>query len=202
MAYETVDCVVVGAGVVGLAVARALAMAGREVIVLEAQETIGTETSSRNSEIVHAGIYHPKGSNMARLCVQGRRMLYRYCDDRGVPYNKCGKLIVATTEPETETLARSKHAPRPMASRACASSTLPTRPRSSRSSVARARCYRPPPASSIAIASWWRCAADVEAAGTIIAFRSPMERGRVADGGLEIDVGGRGADYLARAPAW
>jgi L-2-hydroxyglutarate oxidase LhgO len=108
VAYETVDCVVVGAGVVGLAVARALAMAGREVIVLEAHETIGTETSSRNSEIVHAGIYHPKGSNMARLCVQGRRMLYRYCDDRGVAYNKCGKLIVATTEPETETLVSIK----------------------------------------------------------------------------------------------
>src|SRR5688572_33146083 len=83
VAYESADCVVVGAGVVGLAVARALAMAGREVIVLEAHETIGTETSSRNSEIVHAGIYYPKGSNMARLCGQGRRMLYQYCDDRG-----------------------------------------------------------------------------------------------------------------------
>ncbi len=95
---EDVDVVVVGAGVVGIAVARALAQAGREVIVLDAAEGIGTETSSRNSEVIHAGIYYPKGSLMARFCVEGRRMLYRYCDERGVPYANCGKLIVATSE--------------------------------------------------------------------------------------------------------
>ena len=76
--FETVDCVVIGAGVVGLAVARALALAGREVIVVEAAEGIGTETSSRNSEVIHAGIYYPKGSLMARTCVEGRHMLYAY----------------------------------------------------------------------------------------------------------------------------
>ena len=73
---ESVDCVVVGAGVVGLAIARALALAGREVIVVEAAEGIGTGTSSRNSEVIHAGIYYPKGSLMARACVEGRRKLY------------------------------------------------------------------------------------------------------------------------------
>ena len=83
---ETIDCVIAGAGVVGLAVARALALAGREVVVLEAAEAIGTETSSRNSEVIHAGIYYPAGSLMARTCVEGRRALYRYCEERGVPF--------------------------------------------------------------------------------------------------------------------
>src|SRR6201985_1100457 len=93
---EEVDCVVVGACVVGLAVARALAMAGREVIILEAAEGIGTETSSRNSEVIHAGIYYPAGSFMARFCVAGRKALYEYCAEKGVPHVNCGKLIVAT----------------------------------------------------------------------------------------------------------
>ena len=94
---EQVDSVVVGAGVVGLAVARALALAGREVLVLEAAEAIGTQTSSRNSEVIHAGIYYPQGSLKARLCVQGRQMLYDYCAERGIGYRRCGKLIVATS---------------------------------------------------------------------------------------------------------
>src|SRR6476646_2679004 len=101
---ESVDCVVVGAGVVGLAVARGLALAGREVIVLEAAEGIGTETSSRNSEVIHAGIYYPKGSLMAETCVAGRRMLYAYCAEYGVPHRNCGKLIVATNAAESEML--------------------------------------------------------------------------------------------------
>src|SRR5712664_3744586 len=96
--FESVDCVVIGAGVVGLAVARALALAGREVIVLEAAEGIGTETSSRNSEVIHAGIYYPKGSLMARTCVAGRRQLYAYCAEHGVPHKRLGKLIVAVEE--------------------------------------------------------------------------------------------------------
>ncbi len=98
MDTETVDCVVIGAGVVGLAVARALARAKREVIVLEAAETIGTGISSRNSEVIHAGIYYPEGSLKARLCVAGRRNLYRYCEARGIPYRRCGKVIIATDE--------------------------------------------------------------------------------------------------------
>ena len=95
---EKVDAVVVGAGVVGLAIARALALAGREVLVLEAAGAIGTETSARNSEVVHAGVYYPPGSLKARLCVEGRRRLYDYCEDHGVPYKRLGKLIVATEE--------------------------------------------------------------------------------------------------------
>src|SRR5438309_5037916 len=101
---DKVDCVVVGAGVIGLAVARRLAQAGREVIVLEAAEGIGTVTSSRNSEVIHAGIYYPAGSLMARMCVSGKQALYRYCRQHGIPYKNCGKLIVATTPNETEKL--------------------------------------------------------------------------------------------------
>ena len=95
---EQVDCVVIGAGVVGLAVARALAQAGREVLILEAEAAIGTGTSSRNSEVIHAGIYYPQGSLKARLCVAGRDALYAFCASHGVPYRRCGKLIVATDE--------------------------------------------------------------------------------------------------------
>src|SRR6202035_4210803 len=102
---EEVDCVVVGAGVVGLAVARALALDGRGVIILEAAEGIGTETSSRNSEVIHAGIYYPANSLMARFCVEGRRKLYPYCAEKGVPHSNCGKLIVATNEREDAMLA-------------------------------------------------------------------------------------------------
>ena len=94
---DRVDCVVVGAGVVGLAVARALALQGREVMVLEAANAIGTGTSSRNSEVIHAGLYYPTGSLKARLCVQGRDMLYAYCAERGVAHRRCGKLLVATS---------------------------------------------------------------------------------------------------------
>ena len=106
---DRVDCVVIGAGVVGLAVARALALQGREVMVLEAQDAIGTGTSSRNSEVVHAGIYYPAGSLKARLCVQGKGQLYAYCEARGVPYRRCGKLIVATSEAQREALRAIEH---------------------------------------------------------------------------------------------
>jgi L-2-hydroxyglutarate oxidase LhgO len=101
---DKVECVVVGAGVIGLAVARQLARAGREVIVLEAAEGIGTVTSSRNSEVIHAGIYYRAGSLMARMCVEGKRALYQYCADHGIPHRNCGKLIVATTPAETAKL--------------------------------------------------------------------------------------------------
>lgn len=95
---DVVDCVVLGAGVVGLAVARELALAGREVLVLEAQDAIGTGTSSRNSEVIHAGIYYPQGSLKAQLCVEGKALLYAYCAERGIAHSRCGKLIVATSE--------------------------------------------------------------------------------------------------------
>ena len=101
---EQLDYVVAGAGVVGLAVARALALAGREVVILEAGDAIGAETSSRNSEVIHAGIYYPAGSLMARFCVAGREALYAYAGERGIAHRNCGKLIVATSPEELELL--------------------------------------------------------------------------------------------------
>ena len=92
---ERLDCVIVGAGVVGLAIGRSLALAGREVIVLEAESHIGMHTSSRNSEVIHAGIYYPEGSLKARLCVEGKEKLYAYCKERGVSHRCLGKIIVA-----------------------------------------------------------------------------------------------------------
>jgi L-2-hydroxyglutarate oxidase LhgO len=93
---DSVDCIVIGAGAVGLAIARALALDGREVVVLEAADAVGTGISSRNSEVIHAGIYYPQGSLKSRLCVRGRHLLYAYCEAHGVPHRRCGKLIVAT----------------------------------------------------------------------------------------------------------
>ena len=99
-----IEAVVVGAGVVGLAIARALSHRGLKVLLLEKERAIGTGTSSRNSEVIHAGLYYEPGSLKARLCVKGRRMLYRYCEDRGVPHRRCGKLVVATEPGEDAAL--------------------------------------------------------------------------------------------------
>ena len=101
---EQIECVVIGAGVVGLAIARALALQGHEVMVLEAADAIGTGTSSRNSEVIHAGIYYPQGSLKATLCVQGRALLYDYCAARGVGHSRCGKLLVATNDEQVAQL--------------------------------------------------------------------------------------------------
>jgi L-2-hydroxyglutarate oxidase LhgO len=95
---DVVDSVVIGAGVVGLAIARELALAGREVVVLEKNRAIGEETSARNSEVIHGGIYYPTGSLKARLCVDGRRRLYAYCAEKGIAHRRCGKVIVAAHE--------------------------------------------------------------------------------------------------------
>lgn len=95
---ERVDVIVIGAGVVGLACARALALAGREVLVLEAASAFGTGVSSRNSEVIHAGLYYPNGSLKARHCVAGKRMLTDYCVSRSIPFRRCGKLLVATED--------------------------------------------------------------------------------------------------------
>lgn len=101
---EQVDVVVMGAGVVGLAVARAVALSGREVLVLEREAAIGQGTSSRNSEVIHAGIYYPAGSLKARLCVRGKSLLYAYCAERSVDHRRCGKLIVANTASQAAAL--------------------------------------------------------------------------------------------------
>ena len=187
---ETVDCVVIGAGVVGLAAARALALAGREVIVLEAAEGIGTETSSRNSEVIHAGIYYPKGSLMAATCVEGRRMLYAYCAEHGVPHRNCGKLIVATNEAESDLLLSIK-------GRAEANGVEGMRLLSAAEAMAmepNLQCTAAllSPATGIVDSHSYMLAlqGDAEAQGTMLALHSPVNSGRVTDDGIEIEVGG------------
>jgi len=101
---DSIDCVVVGAGAVGLAVARALAAQGREVVVLERENAIGTGVSSRNSEVIHAGLYYTPGSLKARLCVRGKQLLYGFCESHGVQHRRCGKLVVATSEAQLAAL--------------------------------------------------------------------------------------------------
>src|SRR5688572_16781340 len=101
---DRVDAVVIGAGVVGLAVGRALAQAGHETIVAEAQSAIGQGVSSRNSEVIHAGLYYPPGSLKARLCVRGKQLLYALCTSHGVEHRNCGKLVVANSDDEVAAL--------------------------------------------------------------------------------------------------
>jgi L-2-hydroxyglutarate oxidase LhgO len=187
---EEVDCVVVGAGVVGLAVARALALAGREVIILEAAEGIGTETSSRNSEVIHAGIYYPAGSFMARFCVAGRKALYAYCAEKGVPHINCGKLIVATNAGEDVMLAGVKR-------RAEANGVEGMRVLSAAEAIAmepNLHCTSAllSPVTGIVDSHAFMLAlqGDAENAGAVPVFFSPVLGGRVAPGGVEIDVGG------------
>ena len=187
---ETVDCVVVGAGVVGLAVARALALAGREVILLDAAEGIGTETSSRNSEVIHAGIYYPAGSLMARFCVAGRRALYGYCMERGVPFSNCGKLIVATSEAEDGMLAAIKG--RAEANGVEGMRVLPGA--EARTMEPNLRCTSAllSPTTGIIDSHAFMLAlqGDAENAGATPVFLSPIHAARARDRGVELDVGG------------
>jgi L-2-hydroxyglutarate oxidase LhgO len=187
---EEVDCVVVGAGVVGLAVARALALAGREVIILDAAEGIGTETSSRNSEVIHAGIYYPAGSFMARFCVAGRKALYEYCAERGVPHINCGKLIVATNAEEDAMLGGIKR-------RAEVNGVEGMCVLTAAEAVAlepNLRCTSAllSPVTGIIDSHAFMLAlqGDAENAGVVPVFFSPVTGGRAVRGGVEIDVGG------------
>lgn len=187
---DRIDCVVVGAGVVGLAAARRLAQAGLEVIVIEAAEDIGTGTSSRNSEVIHAGIYYPAGSLMARMCVSGKQALYTYCDDHGVPYRRCGKLIVATADDEAGKLASIRaHA------EANGVNDLQTL------SGTEARALEPAlncvgallsPSTGIVDSHSYMLAlrGDVEAAGGALAFHAPLLHAQSVADGFVLEVGG------------
>ncbi|MDT8333755.1 NAD(P)/FAD-dependent oxidoreductase [Roseomonas gilardii] len=187
---ESVDCVVVGAGVVGLAVARSLALTGRDVLLLEGAEAIGTGTSSRNSEVIHAGIYYPAGSLMARHCVAGRRMLYAFCAERGVPHARCGKLIVATSEDEATRLDGIR-------ARAAANGVEDMRVLSRDEALAlepALSCHGAllSPSTGIIDSHAYMLAlqGDAENAGAVLAFHSPVLAGRVTPDGIVLEVGG------------
>ncbi len=187
---EQVECVVIGAGVVGLAVARQLALAGSEVVVLEAAPMIGTETSSRNSEVIHAGIYYPKGSLKALTCVAGKELLYRYCAEKGVAHRRCGKLIVATSEAQNATLAEIK-------AKAEANGVMDLAwlgPAEVQALEPEVRCTRAllSPSTGIIDSHGLMLAyqGDAEDAGAMLAFNAPVEQARLTEQGIELAVGG------------
>ena len=187
---EEVECVVVGAGVVGLAVARALALEGREVLILEKNATFGAETSSRNSEVIHAGIYYPKGSLMARLCIAGREALYAFSRDHGVQHRKIGKLVVATTAEEAAQLESIR-------GRAAANGVDDLRAMSAEEARAlepELRCEGAllSPSTGIIDSHGYMLAllGDAERAGATLVCRAPVDSAGIVDGGFDLDVGG------------
>ncbi len=187
---ERIDCAVIGAGVVGLACARELALAGREVIVLEAEDGIGNHTSSRNSEVIHAGIYYPQGSLKARLCVEGKQMLYRYCGERGVPHANIGKLIVACEQSEIAVVGGYIEKARANGVddlRWLSESEL-------REMEPAVRCvagvFSPSTGIVDSHALMLALQGDAENAGAACVFRSPVRSGRVTGGGIALEVGG------------
>ncbi len=196
---EMVHTVVIGAGVVGLACARRLAEDGRDVIVLEAAEAIGTGTSSRNSEVIHAGIYYPKGSLKARLCVAGKQALYRYCEERGIPHHRCGKLIVATSPEEEAVLAGIRE-------KAEANGVADLRwveRAEAREMEPALHCTRALLSPSTGIidshAVMLAYQGDAEAAGAMIAFHTQVEGGEIRPDGILLRCGGvTPMDLLAR----
>jgi L-2-hydroxyglutarate oxidase LhgO len=186
----TLDVAVIGAGVVGLAAARALALRGREVVVLESERAPGMHTSSRNSEVVHAGFHYPKGSLKARLCVAGRRALYAYAEEKGIAHRRLGKLVVATSEAEIAVLEKYRAAGEAngveglaMLGAAEAHALEPE-----------VRCVAAlwSPQTGIVDSHGFMQALrrDAEAHGAALALRSPVVGGRVRGDGIELDVGG------------
>ena len=187
---EKVDAVVIGAGVVGLAVARELALAGREVIVLEAEESIGNHTSSRNSEVIHAGIYYPKDSLKARLCVRGKALLYDYCRERAVPHRNCGKVLVAAHAAEIPTVLG-------YIDKASANGVTDLRRisleelRELEPAVqAAAAAYSPSTGIVDSHALMLSLQGDLERHGGTVVLRSPVLRGAVGRDGTTLEVGG------------
>lgn len=190
---EEIDCAVIGAGVVGLAVARALAQSGREVIVIEAVDAIGTETSSRNSEVIHAGIYYPPGSGKARLCVRGKHLLYDYCASHGIAHQRLGKLIVATDESQHGELAALKE-------RAAANGVGDLtwlEPDQAREMEPELFCTAAlfSPSTGIVDSHGLMLAlqGELEDAGGMIAFGTPVEGGSIINDGIMLETAGEAA---------
>jgi len=187
---ERVECIVIGGGVVGLALTRELALRGREVVLLEAEDRIGTGISSRNSEVIHAGIYYPADSLKARLCVAGNRALYAYCEARGVSHRRCGKLIVATEPGQIEAL----HSLRAKATANGVRDLQWLEAEEARRLEPRLRCAAAllSPSTGIVDSHGLMRAlrVDAEAAGASLVLRSPVLGGMNTPEGLRVDVGG------------
>ncbi len=196
---ESVECLVVGAGIIGLAVARALARAGREVIVVESENGIGSGVSSRNSEVIHAGIYYPPGLDKTRLCVDGKAMLYAFCREFGVPHRRCGKLLVAVNAAEVDKLAALK-------AQAEANGVADlvwlsaSEARALEPALVAERALLSPSTGIIdSHAFMLALRGDAEAHGAVIAFGTPVLGGRAAERGLTIETGGSAPLRIAAA---
>ena len=187
---DRVDAVVAGAGVVGLAIGRELAAHGFETLVLEAESGIGTGTSSRNSEVIHAGLYNPADWLKTRLCIDGRAALYRYCETHGVAHRRCGKLVAAVSAAQIDSL-------RSIERRATANGVADLRWLTG----AEARALEPALHCAAALLStatgivdshalMLSYLGDFEAAGGVVALRSPLERARIIEHGFVLQVGG------------
>jgi L-2-hydroxyglutarate oxidase LhgO len=198
MSDTAVECVVIGAGIVGLAVARALALAGIEVMVLEREYGIGFETSSRNSEVIHAGIYYPRGSLKAISCVEGRERLYAYCSERGVPHRRLGKLIVACEESELALLdgIRARAAANGVDDLAFVDGVALKRMEPALAALGGLLSPSTGIIDSHALMLAYQ--GDAEAAGGMVVCRAPVEGGRVLPGGgFELEIGGDEAMRLS-----
>jgi len=187
---ERLDAVVIGAGVVGIAVARALALAGREVTVLEAEARPGMHASSRNSGVIHAGIYYPPGSLKARTCVAGRELLYRYCAERGIAHRRIGKLLVAVHDDEIPALMRYRET-----ARENGVDDLRVLERAEWRELepdveAVAALLSPSTGIVDSHALLTSLLGDLQRAGGVLVCNSPVTGGRPTGGGLEIEVGG------------
>jgi L-2-hydroxyglutarate oxidase LhgO len=187
---ETADCVVVGAGVVGLAVARTLAIAGRDVLVLEAEQRIGEHTSSRNSEVIHAGLYYKKGSLRQSLFPRAAYLLYAYCANHGVPHRRLGKLVVARSAEEAERL-RQHMAHAIEAGVRDLEWLQPDQAQKLEPNLACHAAYLSPWSGIVdshALMQAYR--AELEAHGGTVVLRSPVTGGAITPEGIEIKVGG------------
>jgi L-2-hydroxyglutarate oxidase LhgO len=187
---EKIDCAVIGAGVVGLAVARALALRGREVLVLESENAIGTGISSRNSEVIHAGIYYPVGSLKARLCVSGRQLLYQYCASRNVDHRRLGKLIVASSVDEAPMLG--KYQTQAEANGVADLRRLTLQEAAQLEPEVRCAAALFSPSTGIVDSHGLMSAyqVDLEEQGGIVVFDSPVIGGRLRGSAIELDIGG------------
>ena len=187
---EHIDTIIIGAGVIGLATARALAQRGREVLILESESGIGMVTSSRNSCVIHAGLYYKPDSIRAKVCVEGRDRLYRYAAERGIPHKRCGKILVATAPEQLEKLENLRN----VAAQNGVTNLVKMTPAEVHELEPEVFClaalHSPDTGILDVHAYFLALLGDAETAGATLALQSPVLRGEVTPNGFVLEVGG------------